>query len=69
MEKEKELYPVRKEIINHVHSINGPLSIEYLNTQPHNILLANCHPSERKDYIYRLGKEIDPILLKTETDD
>lgn len=62
MEKEKESHPVRKEIIRHIHSINVALTPGWLETQPHNILLANCHPLDRKEFTSRLRDETDPIV-------
>lgn len=41
---------IREKMIQHVHSINKPLTKEWLSEQSNEILLANCHPIDRERY-------------------
>jgi len=52
--KENPLLNLRKLMINHVHSVNKYLTVEYLESQENDILLANCHPTEREYYTKEL---------------
>jgi len=52
---ENPLLNLRKLMINHVHSVNRCLSVEYLEQQDNEILLANCHPTEREYYTKELN--------------
>lgn len=40
----------REKMIRHIHSINIALTVEWLNEQTNEILLANCHPIDRIQY-------------------
>jgi len=40
----------REKMIRHIHSINKYLTVKYLKEETDEILLANCHPTDRADY-------------------
>lgn len=40
----------RERMINHIHSMNVALTVEWLEQQEDEILLANCHPTDREKY-------------------
>lgn len=40
----------REKMIRHCHSVNKPLTKEWLSEQTDEILLANCHPIDRERY-------------------
>jgi len=44
----------RERMINHIHSMNIALTEEHFKDQPDEILLANCHPSDREKYASEL---------------
>jgi len=46
-----EISETRKRLINHVHSVNNVLTLEYLNDMENNELLSNAHPNDRASYL------------------
>jgi hypothetical protein len=40
----------REKMIQHIHSINKVLTVQWLNELSNEELLANCHPSDREQY-------------------
>lgn len=52
---------IQEKMIRHIHSINIALTIEWLNMQTNELLLANCHPIDRERYTLDLKFKIKEL--------